>query len=89
MFLRKIFNNHKISFKRYGKGQRGIAGEHLYAHLYEGGHSGIDDMEVMIIDKTDVNEPTTKEGFWIYKLDSIVPNGLDLRDSHPQTTVLI
>ena len=31
---------------RYGKGQRGIAGEHLYAHFFEEGHRGIDDILV-------------------------------------------
>ena len=30
--FRKRFNNHKSSLKRFGKGQRGIASEHLYAH---------------------------------------------------------
>ena len=36
--FRKRFNNHKSSFNRFGKGVRGvrgIAGEHLYAHLDE------------------------------------------------------
>ena len=31
-----------ICVKRYGKGQR-----NLYAHFYERGHSGINDMEVI------------------------------------------
>ena len=33
--FRKRFNNHKSSMNRYGKGQRGICGEHLYAHFFE------------------------------------------------------
>ena len=36
--FRKRFNNHKSSLNRFGKGVRGvrgIAGEHLYAHLDE------------------------------------------------------
>ena len=35
----------------YSKGQRGIAGEHLYSHFLEAGHKGIEDMRVNIIDK--------------------------------------
>ena len=53
-----MFNNHKSSLKRLGKGQRGIAGEHLYAHFLEEGHKGIEDIQVKIIDRTNVNDPT-------------------------------
>ena len=56
--FRKRFNNHKSSLKRLGKGQRGIAGEHLYAHFLEEGHKGIEDIQVKIIDRTNVNDPT-------------------------------
>ena len=65
---------------RYGKGQRRIPNEHLYAHFYEEGHRGILDMSVKIIDKTNVNEPTNRQGFWAHKLKSFVPNDLNLRD---------
>ena len=76
----KRFNNHKSSLKWFGKGQRGIAGEHLYAHFYEEGHKGIEDIQVKIIDWTDVNDPTFREGFWIYKLDTFAPKGLNFRN---------
>ena len=78
--FRKRFNNHKSSLVRYGKGQRGISGEHLYAHFYEEGHEGIENMIVKIIDKTNISEPTIKEGFWAYKLNSFIPNVLNIRD---------
>ena len=65
---------------RYGKGQRGLPGEHLYAHFYEEGHRGILDMSVKITDKTNVKEPTKREGFWAYRLKLFVPNGLNLRE---------
>ena len=42
---------------------RGIAGEHLYAHFFENGHNGLEDVRVKIIDKTNVNDPRTREGF--------------------------
>ena len=46
----------------------------LDAHFYEEGHRGILDISVKIIDKTNANEPTNREGFWAYKLKSFVPN---------------
>ena len=74
------FNNHKSSMKRYERGQMRIPGEHLYAHFFDEGHVGLADVEVMIIDRTNVNDPTQREGFWAYKLDSFVPKGLNIRD---------
>ena len=32
--FRTRFNNHKSGMKRYERGQRGIPGEHLYAHFF-------------------------------------------------------
>ena len=52
-----------------------MAGEHLYAHFFEMEHRGIEDMLVTIIDKTNINEPTQREGFWAYKLYSFIPHG--------------
>ena len=37
-------------------------------------------MVYKIIDKTNIYDPTNKEGFWVYKLNSFVPNGLNLKD---------
>ena len=34
----------------------------------------------MIIDKTDVSKPEEREGFWVYKLNTFIPDGLNLRD---------
>ena len=66
--FRKRFNNHKSSLNRFGKVARGIAGEHLYAHFFESGHNGLEDVRV----------PTTREGLWAYKLDSFIPRGLNI-----------
>ena len=65
---------------RYGRGQRGILGGHLYAHFFEHDHRGLEDVLVMKIDKTDVSKPVEKEGFGLYKLNSLVPHGLNLND---------
>ena len=77
--FRLRFNNHKGSFKRYGKGQRNIPGEHLYAHFFKEGHEGLSDLTV-IIDRLDVKNLTEHEGYWIYRLNTFVPNGSNLRD---------
>ena len=78
--FRLRFNNHKSSLKRYGKGQRNIPGEYLYAHSFTEGHEGLSDLSVNIIDRLDVTNPTDREGYWIYRLNTFVPNGLNLRD---------
>ena len=38
------------------------------------------DIRGKVIDKTDVNDPTRREGFWAYKLNSFIHLGLNLRD---------
>ena len=76
--FRLRFNNHKSALNRYGRGQRNIRGPQLYAHFWGEGHSGLSDFLVQVIDVTDVNSPT--ESFWIEKLNSYVPRGLNLRE---------
>lgn len=63
-----MFCNH------YGKGQRYIPGEHLYAHFFSEGHEGLADLDVNILN------PTNRETFWTFELDTFVPKGLNLRD---------
>ena len=36
------------------QGQRGMAGEHLYAQFLEASHEGLSDIAVKIIDKKDI-----------------------------------
>ena len=72
------FNNHKRSCNRYGGGQKGICGEHLYAHFWENDHKGLDDVCVQVIDVTDIRDPTCREAFfWIDKLNTSLPLGLN------------
>ena len=78
--FRKRFNNHKSSLNRFGKGQKGICGKHLYSHFYTEGHLGIKDLSVMIIDVTNVNNPTERESFWMEKLCTYIPTGLNVRE---------
>ena len=53
---------------------RGVWWVSNYAHIR------IDDMCVKIIEKTDINNPTKRDGFWAYELNSFTPQGLNQRD---------
>ena len=75
--FRKRFYNRKSSINRYPRGQRGILGEHLSAHFFQFDHNGMKDLSVMIIDKTDGKDPSRREGFGAYKLNSFIPLGLN------------
>ena len=68
--FRQRFNNNKSNAMRYDKGHKGIPGEQVYSNFFSNVHEGVNDMTVLIIiDKTDVREPTRREAFWAYKLN--------------------
>ena len=84
--FRLRFNNHKSSMMRYGKGQRGMGGQKLYAHFYTEGYEGLMDLEIQMMDITDVNRPNERESFWIEKLNTYCPSGLNLFLNIPALT---
>ena len=48
----------------------------IYYHnntCFGNGHNGLEDKIVMVIDRTNVNDPN---GYWAYKLNSFIPQGL-------------
>ena len=57
-------------------------GRDLYSHFYTEGHSGIKDFSVQVIDVTDVNNSTERESFWIGKLKTYIPMGLNVREGN-------
>ena len=65
---------------RFGKGQRGILGEYLYTHFFSNDCEGLKDVCITIVNKTDINIPIEREGFWAYKHNTIYPTGLNLCD---------
>ena len=75
--FRKRFNNYKSTFLRYGKGQKDVTGEYLYSHFFSEGHKELEDVNVMVIDKTDLNDPTNREDFGANKLNTFIPNSLN------------
>ena len=78
--FRRRFNNHKSSLNRYGRGQREMPREHLYAHFFSEGHEGLVDLSVNIIDKTDIRNPINREAYSTYRLNSFILKGMNLRD---------
>ena len=68
------------SLKRYERDQRNMPGEHLYAHLFEQDHEDLVDLTINIIDKTNIHNPTEREAFWTYKLNSLILKGFNSRD---------
>ena len=47
------------------------------------GHNGLQsDCEVILIDKTDPTDPTTWEYFWMRKLKTVVPFGLNIDEGY-------
>ena len=53
----------------------------MHAHFFDPGHNGLSDIRVNIIDKTNKENPTQREAFWAYKLDTFVPKGLNVRET--------
>ena len=78
--FKKRVNNDKSPMRKNDQGGRKMEAEHLYAHFLGSGHKGLGDVSVIFIDKTNINEPTQREAFWVYKLDTFVPRRLNVRD---------
>ena len=57
-----------------------MAAEHLYAHFFSPRHKGLCEVWFTIIAKTNVDRPTQRDAFGIYKLDTFAPRRLNVRD---------
>ena len=76
--FRTRLNNHRSSLSRCGPGKRGICGQYLYSYFYSEGHTWVEDIQIQIIDVSDVSQQTVKEeGFWIDKLNCYAPRELN------------
>ena len=50
----------------------------FHLHFEDERHNGLfNDVQITFIDKTDAEEPKVREKFWIYKLKTLIPNGLN------------
>ena len=55
--------NHKSSMIRYGKGYTGMDGQKLYVRFYTKGHEDLMNLEIQVIDVTDVSRPNERKVF--------------------------
>ena len=71
------FNQYKSNLKFYGEGRRDFKKkllEHFYNHDHHGTHN---DIIVQIIYFCDPNDQEKRENFWLHKLRTLYPDGLN------------
>ena len=77
--FRTRFNNYCSCHRKFCRAHSVIQVS-FHAHFMLVGHFGIDDWEIILIDKgRNKQETRKKELFWQYKLDTFVPHGLNER----------
>ena len=63
-------------------GEESCMQEHLYRHFSSPGHGGfLNDVSVILIDKTDGSDPKKREDYWMKTLKTMAPYGLNIEDS--------
>ena len=78
--FRKRFNQYKSNIKLYSEGRRGAKREKLISHFFSDKHHGTyDNIKVQMIDYCDANDQEPKEDFWIFNLNTLEPNGLNIK----------
>ena len=56
--------------------------EHLFRHFRSGEHTGsLENVKIMLIDKTDGQNPKKREDYWRRTLKTYAPFGLNVEDS--------
>jgi len=54
----------------------------VHAHFELPGHTSIDkDVDIILIDKTDSFFPKKREKFWIDKMDTMSPHGINVSEN--------
>ena len=54
----------------------------FHNHFLQENHRGlVNDVKITIIDKTDASDPLTRERFWIDKIETMTPQGLNTEDN--------
>ena len=74
------FNQYKSYIKLYGAGRKIFKQEKLIQHFYSEDHNGTNqDSHVKIIDFCDPNDQEKHENFWMNKLRTLYPEGLNYK----------
>ena len=80
--FRDRFNQYKSNINLYSQGRRGLMQERVISHFFEQNHNHTYlDMEVQVIDHCDPNDKERREEFWIFTLQTLQPNGLNVKTS--------
>lgn len=54
---------------------------YLHSHFLQDDHNGfLEDCTITLIDKTDAKCPTQREKFWIARLQTLSPKGLNVEE---------
>ena len=78
--FRARFNQYKSNLELYGEGRRAFYQEKLIEHFFNRGHNGsYKDMMVQIIDFCCPHDQEKIEDFWIHKLRTLYPEGLNMK----------
>ena len=77
--FRLRINNYKACYRRFRSGSS-VPQMDFFRHFSEEGHHGfLEDICVTIIDKL-VGGDRIRESFWQHKLDTVTPQGLNVRE---------
>ena len=79
----------RLRWNNYKSCQRNAANggtpnqNYFHQHFLSEGHNGLQsDCEIILIDKTDPTDPTRREYFWMRKLKTVAPFGLNIDEGY-------
>ena len=74
------WNNYKMNGRKYLKGKACMQ-QNLFENFAGEGHrSFLEDVTIILIDKTDPKDPNRREYYWRYTLKTIAPLCLNVED---------
>ena len=75
-YFRHRWNNYKSNHLKACK-REVVSQAHFHSHFLQQNHGGfLENVEITPIDRTDGRDPTQRESYWIYRLNTTSPNGL-------------
>ena len=79
--FRMRWNNYKCCNRKALNGEL-VPQIDFHRHYFQNGHRNLpNDCSIILIDKTDPKKPCERETFWIHKLKTMVPFGLNTVES--------
>ena len=77
--FRLRWNNYRNEARKAHAKEGSINQKHLHNHFLQDDHNGfLEDCHITFIDKTDTAAPTQREKFWITRLQTLTPHGLNV-----------